>query len=496
MDGTDHDLVRMGTCTFDAQSLTLRDGAGATLRLRSQSMRVLAELVCRRGAVVSRDVLVETVWRGIAVGDDSLVQCIKDIRKAIGDTRRQIIQTIVGEGYRLHAEPPPPAPTPKPSILIDRISCTSNSQATQDFAEDLHERLVLIMTPRSGVQVLTGGVDPLPVDYTLRGRVRVSGDRVRLFLSLSEGGLNGHLYAESFDGALSELDQLAENVARRISSVVRISIIAHHGKKYASIPNEQLDFQSLLAKAHYFYSRITVQDTLIARAAMQTAVEISPDDPKALALLAHSATEMHPLVASNTSKSESDWAMSIAERAVSVGAGSAFAFRTRANLRLWLLKDHAGCRADCARALAINPNFYLTHLTLATSDILSGSPLAGIERMNSYVCLSEIDLQYPFFQSLIGLAWILAGDAEAATKFAREAHERSPRSSWHAMVYAVAASSDPAITETEEFQAMIANLELPFEHFRSLPFSRIEDVELLEAGLRAAGVRSSDRSGF
>jgi hypothetical protein len=64
------------------------------------------------------------------------------------------------------------------------------------------------------------------------------------------------------------------------------------------------------------------------------------------------------------------------------------------------------------------------------------------------------------------------------------------------MVYAVAASSDPAITETEEFQAMIANLELPFEHFRSLPFSRIEDVELLEAGLRAAGVRSNDRSGF
>jgi hypothetical protein len=117
-----------------------------------------------------------------------------------------------------------------------------------------------------------------------------------------------------------------------------------------------------------------------------------------------------------------------------------------------LLKDHTGCRADCARALAINPNFYLAHLTLATSDIFSGSPLAGIERMNSYVCLSEIDMQYPFFQSLIGLAWILVGDAEAAIKFTREAHERSPRSSWHAMVYAVAASRDPAITETGSFK--------------------------------------------
>jgi hypothetical protein len=172
------------------------------------------------------------------------------------------------------------------------------------------------MTPRSGVQVLSRGGNPSPADYILQGRVRVSGDRVRLFLSLSEGELNGHLYSESFDGDLSELDQLAEVVARRISSVLRISIIDHDGKKYASIPNERLDFQQLLAKAHYFYSRITVPDTIIARAAMQAAVKISPDDPKALALLAHSATQMHPLIESRTSKSETDWAMSLAERAV------------------------------------------------------------------------------------------------------------------------------------------------------------------------------------
>jgi DNA-binding winged helix-turn-helix (wHTH) protein len=489
MDGTDHDLILMGTCTFDPRSGTLRNAAGATLRLRSQSMRVLAELARRRGEVVSRDALIETVWRGIAVTDDSLVQCIKDIRKAIGDTERQILRTVVGGGYTLDIEGPALPTSPKPSILIDRISCASNSQATQDFAEDLHERLVLIMTPRSGVQILSRGGNPSPVDYTLQGRVRISGDRVRLFLSLSEGELNGHLYSESFDGDLSDLDQLAEVVARRISSVLRIRIIAHDGKKYANIPNEQLDFQRLLAKAHYFYSRITVPDTIIARAAMQAAVKISPDDPKALALLAHSATQMHPLIESRAIKTETDWAMSLANKAVSIGASSAFAFRTRANLRLWLLGDHTGCRADCARALAINPNFYLAHLTLATSDIFSGSPSAGIERMNSYVSLTEIDLQYPYFQSLIGLAWILAGNMDAAISFSREAHERSPSSSWHAMVYAVAASRNPEITRTKEFREMMDNLELPFGHFRSLPLTEIEDVEMLEAGLRAACVQ-------
>ena len=250
----------------------------------------------------------------------------------------------------------------------------------------------------------------------------------------------------------------------------------------------ELDLQQLMAKAHYFYSRITAPDTVIGRAAMQAAVKIAPDDPKALALLAHSATQMHPLMQSNTSVSETDWAMSLADKAIAVGSSSAFAFRTRANLRLWLLGDHEGCRADCARALALNPNFYLAHLTLATSDILTGSYMAGIERITTYVCLTNIDQQYPYFQSLIGLAWFLSGHPGAAIACAREAHERLPSSSWHAMVYAVAASVDPENTRTARFQNMVRQLDLPFGHFRSLPFTRMEDVEALEAGLRAAGV--------
>jgi len=489
MDGTDDNFLFMGSCTLDLRNLKLRDAKGATLPLRSQSMRVLAELARRRGEVVSRDSLIEAVWSGIAVTDDSLVQCVKDIRKAIHDTDRQIIRTVIGGGYTLNIEKPAPPTSPKPSILIDKISCTETSQTSRDFAEDIQDKLVLIMTPRSGIRVFTTDGNPSSADYVVHGRVRVSGDQVKLFLSLSGVQSNGYFYAESFSGDLSDIDRLAEEVARKINSVLRIRVIAYDGEKYANIPNEQLDFQQLLAKAHYFYARITVPDTVIARTAMQAAVQISPEDPKALALLAHSATQMHPLIVSHTSKEDADWAMSLADKAVAIGASSAFAFRTRANLRLWLLGDHGGCRSDSDRALAINPNFYLAHLTLATSDIFSGSPIAGIERLHSYVCLTEIDLQYPYFQSLIGLAWILAGNTDAAIKFSQEAHERSPNSSWHAMVYAVAASVDPSITKSRKFEDMIKQLKLPFGHFRSLPFKENEDIVTLEAGLRASGVK-------
>ncbi|WP_146591685.1 winged helix-turn-helix domain-containing protein [Puniceibacterium confluentis] len=482
------EIISFGDFWFDTATLALFNIDWQPVPLRHQSALVLGELAKTPGEVVSKDNLVRTVWGKTFVSDDSLVQCIKGIRKAIRDSDRKIIRTVSRTGYRLDINQPAPATSLKPGILIDKIQCAGNSQLGREFAEDFRNKLVLVTAPRSGVRIFTMDSTPSSADYVVQGRASVSGDRIKLFLSLFEVKSRGHFYAESFDFDLSETHRLAEKVARKIASVLRISVITHDGERFADIPDDRLDLQQLLAKSHFFYSRVTVQDTMIARATIQAAVKMSPGNPKALALLAHSATQMHPLIRIVPSNSETDWAMSLADKAVAVGPSSSFAFRTRANLRLWLRGDHAGCRADCARALAINSNFYLAHLTLATSDILAGEHIAGIERMHSFVCLTTIDPQFPYFQSLIGLAWTLAGNADAAIQYSKEAHERSPKSSWHAMVYAVAASANPSIIRTENFRDMIKNLELPFGHFRSMPFSDVREVEALEARLRAAGV--------
>jgi DNA-binding winged helix-turn-helix (wHTH) protein/tetratricopeptide (TPR) repeat protein len=483
------EVIFLGSFWFNIKSLTLFSIDKRPIPLRRQSALVLTELAKTPGETVSKDRLVSAVWGATFVTDDSLVQCIKDIRKAISDDDRKIIQTVPGVGYCLDANQPDalPANLP-PSVLIKKIQCTGNSQVALGFAKDFEDKLVLVMAPRTSVRIFTKASSQFPADYIVQGRVSVSGDRVNLFLTLSEIQSRGVFYAESFKIDIFEIDQLAEDVARKISSVLRISVITHGGEKYANIADERLDFQQLMAKAHYFYSRITVSDTAVGRATSQVAVKISPDNPKALALLAHSATQMHPLVKLDTSENETEWAMLLADKAIALGPSSSFAFRTRANLRLWLLGDHEGCRADCDRALAINPNFYLTHLTLATSEILTGAYAAGMDRIDAFVCLTTIDQQYPYFQSLVGLACMLAGDVGASITFALEAHERSPRTSWHAMVYAAAAADDPSITKTEEFREMINGLELPLSHFRSMPFADINSVEFLEARLKAVGV--------
>ena len=78
--------VRLGDFVFSLETDELRDGAGHPVHLRRQSSEVLSYLASRLGKTVSKDDLFENVWAKTVVTDDSLSQCIADIRKTLQDT--------------------------------------------------------------------------------------------------------------------------------------------------------------------------------------------------------------------------------------------------------------------------------------------------------------------------------------------------------------------------------------------------------------------------
>ena len=43
----------------------------------------------------------QAVWPGVAVTDDSLVQCVHEIRRALRDDRHALLKTAPKRGYRL-----------------------------------------------------------------------------------------------------------------------------------------------------------------------------------------------------------------------------------------------------------------------------------------------------------------------------------------------------------------------------------------------------------
>ncbi len=93
---------------FDEFQLDLTRGSlfrGAVeLKLRPKSFDVLKYLTENPGRLISKDELIEAVWNGTAVTDDSLVQCLKDIRRALGDQSQTIIKTVPRRGYIFEKE--------------------------------------------------------------------------------------------------------------------------------------------------------------------------------------------------------------------------------------------------------------------------------------------------------------------------------------------------------------------------------------------------------
>src|ERR1043165_8781094 len=77
----------------------LRDGA--TVALNSKYFDVLLLLVSRRGQLVEKASLFEEIWAGVFVTDAALTQCIKDIRKQLGDdaANPRYIKTVPKHGY-------------------------------------------------------------------------------------------------------------------------------------------------------------------------------------------------------------------------------------------------------------------------------------------------------------------------------------------------------------------------------------------------------------
>ena len=83
---------------LDLERGFLRRG-GEEVPLRPKTFEVLAYLVKHHGRLVTKTALIEVVWPDTAITDNSLAQCLVDIRRALGDDSQQLIRTVKGRGY-------------------------------------------------------------------------------------------------------------------------------------------------------------------------------------------------------------------------------------------------------------------------------------------------------------------------------------------------------------------------------------------------------------
>jgi formylglycine-generating enzyme required for sulfatase activity len=75
------------------------------IELRPKAFEVLRHLAVNAGALVPKQDLYAAVWPNVAVSDDSLVQCIRELRQKLGDHEHRLIKTVSRRGYLLDATP-------------------------------------------------------------------------------------------------------------------------------------------------------------------------------------------------------------------------------------------------------------------------------------------------------------------------------------------------------------------------------------------------------
>ncbi len=78
---------------------------GVRISLNTRYFDTLTLLVQEHGQLVGKDRFFDEVWDDVVVSDSALTQCIKDIRKQLGDdaTNPRFIQTVPRHGYRFIA---------------------------------------------------------------------------------------------------------------------------------------------------------------------------------------------------------------------------------------------------------------------------------------------------------------------------------------------------------------------------------------------------------
>jgi TolB-like protein/DNA-binding winged helix-turn-helix (wHTH) protein len=335
--------------TVDLGNEMLRDGSGKPIALRPQCFAVLRRLVASADTLVTKDELVAAVWPGIAVTDDSLVQCIHEIRRALNDDGHVHLKTVPKRGYRLvlpleaqtavDAEIARPAsrrgsksrisipagmialsvaaafvwslaagPTTtdtvrdsSPAIAVLPFDNIGDDPNESYFADGITEDLITDLSKIPGVFVIARNsvwgykgesasprtiARELGVRYVLDGSVRREGDRVRINAQLIDTLSGRHLWADRYDGAVGDVFALQDQVIANIVSALAVKLPADNATASDFVETGNPHAYDALLLGMERLRLDTHEDTLVAISHFERAAELDPDYGRAYAALA------------------------------------------------------------------------------------------------------------------------------------------------------------------------------------------------------------------
>ena len=398
-----HQPVANGV-TVDFATEILRDPTGAPVALRPQAFAVLRYMAENPDRLVTKDELMSAIWKDVAVTDDSLVQCIHDIRRALGDEAHAVLRTVQRRGYRLVLSEPAPAarawrrsrvltaavaflavvaagawwaaaPRPPPAVIplvavlpFDALSDDEPSRLlarglTEDVITDLARFPEFGVLSRHATEVYADvAVDPrqiriqLNAGFVIEGSVARLGDRVRITAQMIATDSGSHLWSGRWDRPAADLFAIQSEIAEAISNRLGggTGLVEQAGRIAAGRkqPGSLGAYETYLLGTESL-GRLSQPDVEKAIGLMKRAVELDPGFARAWLELYHAYDVLGQF--NVTPEANQALAEAAAKRALALDPGDAEAHVVEA-MSLSRRGDHARAKVEFDEALRLAPN--------------------------------------------------------------------------------------------------------------------------------------------
>lgn len=501
----------IGDRLLDLEKMELLDHLGDSIYLRSQSLKVLLLLAHNSDSVVSKDEIIENVWREIVVTDDSIVQCIRDIRNALGAAGKSNLQTFPRRGYKLIVDgevedslseaktsdiqqenflTPLTTPEERASIAVLPFKFISNGLYREEFADGICEDIInalsritwfFVISRTSSFTYKDKNLDvkqigsDLNVRYLLEGSVQVRGLNLRVTANLIDVYRGVNIWSDSYSSKVENFWEIQDDITKSIVASLYTQVQISEGFESASqIASKEKDPLAIWLQLNKAWSRVYQATPRSLEEAINLATECvarHPDNSRAYKILAAALFHRAWMGFSEDVTSDFKLALTAAENAVFHDSQSEYAH--------WILGlssmmdgNHDHAIAALERAIYLNPNCSLAYGSLGTVQNYAGLPELAI--VNNQIAMRSNPRDPSIFYRYAGmsLSYFLQERFELAITWARQAIAAKP-SFAQAHLILIAALVDSGLDK----EAMLAlgqlktkNPKVASSTLRSLPF--------------------------
>jgi TolB-like protein/Flp pilus assembly protein TadD len=399
-----------------------------------------------------------------------------------------------------------PLPLPdKPSIAVLPFQNMSGDPEQEHFADGTVEEIITALSRFSRLFVIARNssftykgraVDvkqvgrELGVRYVLEGSVRRAGTQVRITSQLIDASTGAHLWADRFDGSLSDIFDLQDEVALGVVCAAAPKVEQAEIERAKRKPTDSLDaYEYFLRGMASFYQR-SREATDEALRLFYAAIGRDAEFASAYGMAAWCYGWRKINAWTTDQAKESSETARLARRAAELGPDDAVALSRAAHALASVVGDVEDALTFVDRALALNPNLAGAWWASGWARVYRGEPETAIEHFARAMRLSPLDPHIIGMQAGTAFAHMLAGRYDEASSWA----EKAMWAQNYLTPLRIAVASHALagrLTEAKKALARLQELDpaASIANFTErAPLRRREDLETLESGLRRAGM--------